>query len=87
MMGGRAFILLKVGPSGPKSAKQAEIRLAYLLKILRISCFGAKAPRRDRRRIATAPAPIPLDMDNLPESLALLSRSQFRHVNERNVLQ
>jgi hypothetical protein len=40
MMGGRAFILLKVGPGGPKSVKQAEIRLAYLLKILRISCLG-----------------------------------------------
>jgi hypothetical protein len=87
MMGGRAFILLKAGPGGPKSAKQAEVRLAYLLQILRISWFGAKAPRRDRRRMATAPAAIPLDMDNLPESLALLSRSQFCHVNERSVLQ
>jgi hypothetical protein len=34
MMGGAAFILLKVGRSGPESAKQAEIRLAILPKIL-----------------------------------------------------
>ena len=36
MMGGGAFILLKTGRAGPESAKQAEIRLAILLKILRI---------------------------------------------------
>jgi hypothetical protein len=34
MMGGEAFILLKVGKTRPESAKQAEIRLASLLKIL-----------------------------------------------------
>jgi hypothetical protein len=34
MMGGRAFILLKVGLSGPETAKQTEIRLAVLPKIL-----------------------------------------------------
>jgi hypothetical protein len=34
MMGGGAFILLKVGRPGPKTAKQAEIRLAILPKIL-----------------------------------------------------
>jgi hypothetical protein len=42
MMGGRAFILLKVGRGGPESSKQTEIRLVYLLKILRISRFGTK---------------------------------------------
>jgi hypothetical protein len=36
MMGGVAFILLKAGLSGPETAKQAEIRLAGLLKILAI---------------------------------------------------
>jgi hypothetical protein len=36
MMGGAAFILLKAGPSGPETAKQAEIRLAGLLKVLAI---------------------------------------------------
>ena len=36
MMGGAAFILLKAGLSGPKTAKQAEIGVAGLLKILAI---------------------------------------------------
>jgi hypothetical protein len=34
MMGGRAFILLKVGRGGPETAEQAEVRVAILLKIL-----------------------------------------------------
>jgi hypothetical protein len=33
-MGGGTFILLKTGRAGPKSTRQAEIRLAILLKIL-----------------------------------------------------
>jgi hypothetical protein len=41
MMGGGAFILLKAGRPWPESAKQAEIRLACLLKILQIARFGA----------------------------------------------
>jgi hypothetical protein len=40
MMGGGAFILLKVGRPRPESAKQAEIRLAILLKILHTPRFG-----------------------------------------------
>ena len=43
-MGGRAFILLKTGRGRPESAKQAEIRLASLQKILRIGGFGKPAP-------------------------------------------
>jgi hypothetical protein len=39
MMGGGAFTLLKAGRAGPKSAKQAEIRLAILSKILRIAAW------------------------------------------------
>jgi hypothetical protein len=35
-MRGRGFILFKAGRAGPKSAEQAEIRLANLLKILAI---------------------------------------------------
>jgi hypothetical protein len=35
MMGGAAFTLLKAGCAAPKSAKQVEIRLAILPKILR----------------------------------------------------
>lgn len=37
MMGGEAFILLKAGRPGPESAKQAEIGLAGLSKILSIA--------------------------------------------------
>jgi hypothetical protein len=40
-MGGGAFILLKAGRGGPKSPKQAEIRLVILLKVLR---FGGSEP-------------------------------------------
>jgi hypothetical protein len=40
MMGGGAFILLKVGRGRRESAKQAEIRLANLLKILQIGRSG-----------------------------------------------
>jgi hypothetical protein len=36
MMGEGAFVLLKTGRYRPESAKQAEIRLAILLKILQI---------------------------------------------------
>jgi hypothetical protein len=36
-MGGRAFNLLKSGRKGPESAKQVEIRLPNLLKILAIT--------------------------------------------------
>jgi hypothetical protein len=34
MMGGGTFILLKAGRPWPESAKQTEIRLAILLKIV-----------------------------------------------------
>jgi hypothetical protein len=50
MMGGGAFILLKGGRIGPKSAKQVEIRLAILLKILQIARSGVEpSPARDDR--------------------------------------
>jgi hypothetical protein len=48
MMGGGRFILLKAGRRGAESAQQAEVRLADLLKILRI-CRGAAKPARRRR--------------------------------------
>ena len=47
-MGGGAFTLLKVGRPGPESAKQAEIRLAILPKILHIARFR-KAKIRSRK--------------------------------------
>jgi len=45
MMGGGAFILLKAGRYWPESAKQAEIRLANLLKILQIARSRGWKPR------------------------------------------
>jgi hypothetical protein len=45
MMGGVAFTLLKAGGAGPKSAKQIEIRLAILPKILGITARALKFPR------------------------------------------
>jgi hypothetical protein len=50
MMGGVAFILLKAGRRWPESAKQAEIRLATLLKILQIALFWGENPRGRRMR-------------------------------------
>jgi hypothetical protein len=44
MMGGRAFILLKVGRIGPESSEQAEIRIANLWKILSIDGRGGPRP-------------------------------------------
>jgi hypothetical protein len=58
MMGGGAFILLKAGRHWPESAKQAEIRLASLLKILQIAHFGTEALARAKRRRGTARAPV-----------------------------
>jgi hypothetical protein len=49
MMGGGRFILLKAGCPGAESAKQAEIRLADLLKILHIARLGPKPARRRRK--------------------------------------
>jgi hypothetical protein len=43
MMGGLAFILLKVGRARPESRKQAETGLARLPKILRIADFRVKS--------------------------------------------
>jgi hypothetical protein len=42
MMGGGAFFLLKTGSRRPESAKQAEIHLAILLKIVQIAGFWAE---------------------------------------------
>jgi hypothetical protein len=49
MMGNGAFVLLKAGSRGPKTAKQVEIRLAVLLKILEIAGLGHET-RPQRRR-------------------------------------
>jgi hypothetical protein len=55
-MSGGALIPLNGGRSGRKTVKQAEIRLAGLLKILRIRCSGHKVePDSD---VASGPATI-----------------------------
>jgi hypothetical protein len=46
MMGGGAFDLLKTGRRRPESAKQTEIHLAILLKILQIVRFRGRKPWR-----------------------------------------
>jgi hypothetical protein len=50
MMGGGAFLLLKTGRRGPESAKQAEIRLAGLLKILDIAGPGRRMRSQNAQR-------------------------------------
>jgi len=56
MMGGGAFILLKAGRLWPESAKQAEIRLAILLKILHIARFGTLSSRQGWKEGCKGPA-------------------------------
>jgi hypothetical protein len=48
-MGGGGFLLLKAGDSPPESSKQAEIRLAILLKILQIRLFRRRNAIARRR--------------------------------------
>jgi hypothetical protein len=54
MVGGRAFILLKARRLRPESAKQAEICLACLWRILRISPLRAKVRGQGDKRAAPA---------------------------------
>jgi hypothetical protein len=79
MMGGGAFLLLKVGRNGPESAKQAEIRLAILPKILSIGRPGGPSPSPRGGR--TCDGGIFTDFRwvwlILRESPTLLFRSQF----------
>jgi hypothetical protein len=49
-MGGGTFILLKAGRPWPESAKQAEIRLAILLKMLTDRPFWDSSPRQRAKR-------------------------------------
>jgi hypothetical protein len=83
MMGGAAFTLLKTGCAGLKSAKQVEIRLAILPKILRIAAPGAKISSRrwKRRAIIVACGSFRTIWLIRPERLRLLSRTQFLRRN------
>jgi hypothetical protein len=66
MMGGGAFIRLKVGHPWPESAKQAEIRLANLLKILYVADSGGENPSPRIERTCDGCIPrFPLGMPNL----------------------
>jgi hypothetical protein len=49
MMGGGPFILLNAARPWPESAKQPEIRLAILQKMLQIAHFGTVARKKDIR--------------------------------------
>jgi hypothetical protein len=62
MMGGGAFILLKAGRPGPESAKQAENRLAGLLKVLHIAC-----PSDGKSARGLCGRQFPQDMANWPQ--------------------
>jgi hypothetical protein len=72
-MGGGAFILLKSGPAGPETAKQTEIHLANLLKILQITrFFCGPSPRQSLKGHAMVVfAAISGDMANCPGSAPL----------------
>jgi hypothetical protein len=89
MMGGAAFTLLKTGRAGAKSAKQVEIRLAILPKILRIAGPRPKNLLAGGGKGRT----IIVICDNFrtiwlihPEWFHLLSRTQFLHCNWRSIL-
>ena len=87
-MGGAAFILLKAGDSGPESSKQAEIRLAVLLKILHIRPFRRRKALAKGER--TCNGCIYSDFRWIwlirRKAVSLLSRSQFLLRNWRSIL-
>jgi hypothetical protein len=80
-----AFILFKAARVGPKTAKQAEIRLADLLKILRIA--GSEGQNRSRGRKGCARASFRRIWLICPKSAVLLSRSQFGRRYWRSIRQ
>src|ERR1700689_1944032 len=58
MMGGGTFIPLNAGRPWPESAKQTEIRLAILLKMLQIAHFGTAALARGEKDIRRSYSPL-----------------------------
>jgi hypothetical protein len=72
MMGGGAFILLKVGQSCRKTAKQAEIRVAGLPTILsRLRSKRRNSP--EARAVVVGCRQIPWDMDNLSKIVCFVT--------------
>jgi hypothetical protein len=79
-MGGRAFIWLKGGCTGPKSTKQVEVGVADLPTILRIAGSGARKTASQAvagTRMGCADGDFRGVWLIPPPALALLSRSQF----------
>ncbi len=87
-MGGGTFILLKAGRPWPESAKQAEIRLAILLKMLQIAHFGTAARQGAKR---TSDGCIECYFRGIwlihRELFALLPSPQFSHGSWRSIVQ
>ena len=74
MMRGGTFILLKAGRPWPESAKQTEIRLAVLLKMLQTAHFGTGAlatGEKDTRWLCLLR--FPRDTDNSPEIVPVVT--------------
>jgi hypothetical protein len=84
MMGGGTFILVNAGRAWPESAKQAEIRLATLLKMLQIAHFGTAALASGQKGhpmvVFTAISP---DVANTPGIVEALVRARPPQARER----
>jgi hypothetical protein len=87
-LGGLAFTLLKAGCIQPESAKQVEICLAILPKILSIAAAGENPLAGGRKDVRLFPLTVNLRTVWLiqPEPLDLLSRTPFLCCGCRNVL-
>jgi hypothetical protein len=78
MIGGGTFILANASRSWPETAKQAEIRLAILLKMRPIAILGQEGLAGVTKTSDGCINRYFLwDMANSPELLPLLSGSQF----------
>jgi hypothetical protein len=74
MMGGGAFLLLKVGRLRPESTKQAEIGLADLRRILRIPDLNQSPLRGGEKNVRGLCGPrFPPGMANLSRILRFVS--------------
>jgi hypothetical protein len=75
MMGGGAFILLNAGRTGQESAKQTEIRLAILLKMLQIAHFGTAPSLTGEKDIRWLQLVLfPRDMANSPGTVFFVTQ-------------
>ena len=80
MMGGGALIPFNGGRPWLESAKQAEIRLAVLLKMLQIAHFRTAAFAGLKKNIRRLHSPLfPRDMANSPGLVALVTKVHSFH--------